>query len=221
MSDKANESPPEEANEKVFGNGAVTQNEIKANPSLMPETYDKGKYTSEDDKDSEDTPMPSVDENKNPPVMENQENDIEAPTQTFAGNSPPGSPSSKRMRTSDSDQETPSPQSEEIDLGNSNQGVDAKNFYGPSTSNNFGPEPKRRSMENPVDRFDEVGPPKHRKLDRDSKPPGLLSNFCVHSLIICFQLYFKIYLIIVHFRLCTFRSPPKSRGYYWFWSDGK
>ena len=210
MSSKANESPPEEAEEKVFGNGAVTQNA----------SYDKEKYTSDDAKDTEDTPMPSVDENKNPPTIENDpkaptqtfdgnsppsvgedknpptiENHPKAPTQMFAGNSPPSSPSSKRMRTSDED--TPqsegkdlgntsrgfeakkfdTPQSEGKDLGNTSHGFEAKKFYGPSTSNNFGSEPKRRSTENPVEPFDEIGRPKQRKLDRDSKPPGLLSNF--------------------------------------------
>ena len=171
MSSKANESPPKEAvaEEKVFGNGAVTQNESMANHSLM-ETYDKEKYTSDDAKESEDTPMPSVGENKNSPT---NENDIKAPTQTFAGNSPPSSPLSKRMRSSNQD----TPQSEGKDLGNANQGFEAKNFYGSSTSINFVPETKRRSTENPVDQFDEIGRPKQRKLDRNSTPPGLLSNF--------------------------------------------
>ena len=175
MSSKANESPPKEAvaEEKVFGNGAVTQNESMANHSLM-ETYDKEKYTSDDAKESEDTPMPSVGENKNSPTNVN-EIKAEAPTQTFAGNSPPSSPLSKRMRSSNQD----TPQSEGKDLGNANQGFEAKNFYGSSTSNNFVPETKRRSTENPVDQFDEIGRPKQRKLDRNSTPPGpgFLSNF--------------------------------------------
>ena len=70
MSDKANESPPEEANEKVFGNGAVTQSQVQnsANPSLLENTYDQRLY---EDSPSNEERMDTSNGNEEPSPNDN------------------------------------------------------------------------------------------------------------------------------------------------------